>query len=74
MQLNYLKASIALCALVCITVLLVTHSIASDTGMPIITMIVGYAIGNGIAARQGGDGYQPLIGRKGQANATDHEA
>jgi hypothetical protein len=39
------------------------RAIDSATGMPVITLIVGYAVGNGIAARKG-DPVEPIIGRK----------
>jgi hypothetical protein len=60
---NPSKALIALVALICITVLIAVSSIDSDQGLPIITMIVGYAVGNGIAARNG-ESVEPIIGRK----------
>lgn len=56
------KAVIALAALICITVLLVTDAIGQDAGTGLMGMIVGYAVGNGIAARNG-DPVQPIIGR-----------
>ncbi len=60
---NPSKAAIALVALVCITVLMIFDAIDQATGTPIITMIVGYAVGNGIAAKQG-EPVQPIIGRR----------
>jgi hypothetical protein len=60
---NPSKALIALVALICITVLIAVRAIDADMGMPIITMIVGYAVGNGIAAKKG-DPVEPIIGRK----------
>jgi hypothetical protein len=60
---NPSKALIALVALVCVTVLIAVRAIEANQGLPIITMIVGYAIGNGIAARKG-DPVDPIIGRK----------
>jgi hypothetical protein len=60
---NPSKALIALVALICVTVLIAVGSIDSDQGLPIITMIVGYAVGNGIAARKG-EPVEPIIGRK----------
>jgi hypothetical protein len=44
------KALIALAAMVCITLLMITDSIGSDAGLGLLGSIVGYAIGNGIAA------------------------
>jgi hypothetical protein len=60
---NPSKALIALVALICITVLIAVRAIDADMGMPIITMIVGYAVGNGIAAKKG-DPVDPIIGPK----------
>jgi hypothetical protein len=31
--------------------------------MPVITLVIGYAVGNGIAAKSG-EPVQPIIGRK----------
>ena len=60
---NPSKALIALVALICMTVLIAVGSIDSDQGLPIITMIVGYAVGNGIAAKKG-EPVEPIIGAK----------
>ena len=60
---NPSKAFIALVGLICLTVLIAVDAITSDAGLPVITAIVGYAIGNGIAARQG-QPVQPIIGAK----------
>lgn len=63
MKLNPYKALIAFAALVCVTVLMAMETITSDSGMPIITLIVGYAIGNGITAAQGKDS-EPIVKSK----------
>jgi len=60
---NPSKAFIALVALVCLTVLIAVESISSDAGLPVITAIVGYAIGNGIGAKQGKP-VEPILGPK----------
>jgi len=60
---NPSKALIALVALICITVLIAVGAIDANQGLPIITMIVGYAVGNGIAAKKG-DPVDPIIGPK----------
>jgi hypothetical protein len=60
---NPSKALIALVGLICITILMATEAIASDAGLPILTTIIGYAVGNGIAARKG-DPVDPIIGKK----------
>lgn len=53
MSINPSKALIALVALICMTVLIAVGSIDQDQGLPIITMIVGYSVGNGINALRG---------------------
>jgi hypothetical protein len=58
------KALIALVGLICLTVLMATNSIEEATGTGLIgSSILGYAIGNGIAARSGKP-VQPIIGKK----------
>lgn len=42
-------------ALICITVLLAVNSIDETAGLPIISAIVFYGIGNGVAAKGGKD-------------------
>jgi hypothetical protein len=60
---NPSKALIALVGMICITILMATKAIASDAGLPIVSSIIGYSIGNGIAARKG-DPVDPIIGKK----------
>ena len=62
---NPSKALIALVALVLISGLMAIEAIDNQTGMPVFTMIVCYAVGNGIAAKRG-DQVTPIIGTKGQ--------
>lgn len=57
------KALIALVALVCLTVLLAVDAIDRATGTGMIGTILGYAVGNGIAARQNVP-VEPIIGKK----------
>ena len=45
---NPTKAFILLVALLCVTVLLAIEKISTDAGLPIVTAIVFYAIGNGV--------------------------
>jgi uncharacterized protein YebE (UPF0316 family) len=66
MTINPSKALIALVSLICMTVLLVTDSISTDQGLPIITMIVGYSVGNGMAALTGKP-VDPIVKRKDKA-------
>jgi hypothetical protein len=60
---NPSKAFIALTSLICLTVLMIHGAIRSDQGLPVLTAIVGYSIGNGIAAKQN-QTVTPIIGRK----------
>ena len=60
---NPSKALIALVGLICLTVLIAVDAITSEAGLPVITAIVGYSIGNGIAAKQGLS-VDPIIGKK----------
>lgn len=60
---NPSKALIALCALICLTVLMITDAIDQQTGVPILTMIVGYAIGNTMSAAKN-EPVEPIIGTK----------
>jgi hypothetical protein len=65
MSLNPSKALIALIGLVCMTVLIAVGSIDQDQGLPIITMIVGYSVGNGMAALTNKP-VEPIIKKRGQ--------
>lgn len=60
---NPSKALIALVGLICITILMAVRAIDQGTGMPVITLIIGYAVGNGIAAKQG-QPVEPIIGQR----------
>ena len=57
------KALIAMVAMIVIAVLMVADSIANEAGTGMLGTIVGYAVGNGIAA-QGGKPVEPIIGKK----------
>ena len=65
MSLNPSKALIALVGLVCMTVLILVGAIQQDQGLPIITMIIGYAVGNGIQALSNKQ-VEPIIKKKNQ--------
>ena len=60
---NPSKALIALVGLICLTVLLAVDQIPTEAGTGMIGTILGYAVGNGIAAKQGKP-VSPIIGRK----------
>jgi len=63
MSINPSKALIALVALICMTVLLAVDAIETDQGLPIITLITGYSVGNGMAAISGKP-VDPIIKKK----------
>ncbi len=58
---NPSKAMILLVALICVTVLLALGKISTEAGLPIITAIVFYGIGNGVAAKSG-TASTPIVG------------
>lgn len=57
------KAFILLVALICVTLLLALGRVSTEAGLPIISAIVFYGIGNGVAARTGKPS-EPIIGPK----------
>jgi hypothetical protein len=65
MTFNPSKAAIALVGLICMTVLIAIGAIEQDQGLPIITMIVGYSVGNGMAALSNKQ-VEPIIKKKNQ--------
>ena len=65
MTFNPSKALIALVSLICMTVLIAVGAIEQDQGLPIITMVVGYSVGNGMAALSNKQ-VEPIIKKKNQ--------
>lgn len=57
------KAFIVLVGMICITILMATHTIDQSAGTGLLGSIIGYAVGNGIAARTG-QAVDPIIGPK----------
>jgi hypothetical protein len=57
------KAFILLVALICVTFLMGLGRVTTEAGLPIISAIVFYGIGNGVAARSGKTS-EPIIGPK----------
>ena len=57
------KALLALVGMICVTVLMVANSIPSEAGTGMLGAVIGYAIGNGIAAGTGKP-VDPIIGFK----------
>jgi hypothetical protein len=57
------KALILLIALISLVLLMAINKVNTESGMPILTAIVFYGIGNGVAAKSGKPS-QPIIGSK----------
>lgn len=57
------KMYVVLLALVCLTLLLITRSIPGEAGMGLIGLIVGYGVGNGIAAKNN-EPVDPIFGER----------
>lgn len=66
MTFNLYKTIIACVALTCITVLMALSKMDSGVGAPIITAILFYSVGNGIAAASR-KAVEPLMERKPKA-------
>jgi len=52
---NLPKFVILLVGLLCLTALMIANKIDMASGVPMLTMIIGYSIGNGVNARQGNE-------------------
>jgi hypothetical protein len=52
---NLPKFVILLVGLLCLTALMIADKIDMASGVPMLTMIIGYSIGNGVNAKQGGE-------------------
>lgn len=55
------KFYIVILALICISILMITKTIDSDAGLGLLGLIVGYGVGNGIAAKQD-QPIEPILG------------
>lgn len=62
MTFNIMKTTVAVVTVVCMTVLLATKAIDANEGIPVISMVTGILIGNGVAARQGVP-VEPLVSK-----------
>lgn len=58
---NPSKAGLALVGMICVTVLLALDAISTEAGTGMLGAVIGYAIGNGIAAGTGKN-VDPIIG------------
>jgi hypothetical protein len=52
---NLPKFVILLVGLLCLTALMIADKIDMQSGVPMLTMIIGYSIGTGVNAKQGGE-------------------
>ena len=52
---NLPKFVILRVGLLCLTALMIFNKIDMASGVPMLTMIIGYSIGNGVNAKQGGE-------------------
>ena len=52
---NLPKFLILLVGLLCLTALMIFDKIDMASGVPMLTMIIGYSIGNGVNAKQGNE-------------------
>jgi len=60
------KALILLVALICVTVLMAVGRVDQTAGLPIVSAVIFYGIGNGVQARSGTPS-SPIIGPKDQS-------
>ena len=59
------KFYVVVLTLICLTALMLTNTIEAESGLALIALIVGYGIGNGIAAVNN-ERVEPMIGAKDQ--------
>ena len=50
---NPTKAFLLLVAMLCLTAMISAGKVTAEAGLPIITYIVGYGVGNGLGAKNG---------------------
>ena len=60
---NPSKAFILLVGLISVVVLMALDKVSTEAGLPIVSAVVFYGIGNGVAARSGVP-VQPVIGKR----------
>ena len=61
---NAPKFIILLVGLLCLTALMIADKVDMASGVPILTMVIGYGIGNGIASKEGDSSSSNVFGRK----------
>jgi len=60
---NPSKAFILLVGLISVVVLMALGKVSTEAGMPVVSAVVFYGIGNGVAARSGVP-VEPVIGKR----------
>ena len=60
---NWSKLVTAVTALCSVTLLMITEKIDDAAGIPVITLVLGYMLGNGVAAASSST-VQPIFARK----------
>lgn len=58
---NIPKLVVSLVLTICMTVLMMSKTVTSEAGVPFLTAIGGYVLGNGIAARRN-EPVEPIVG------------
>lgn len=58
---NWTKLVVAVCVILCCTALMITEHVTEAAGMGLIGTVVGYVLGNGIAARRN-EPVEPILG------------
>lgn len=61
--LNVSKLITAVTSMLCVTVLMGMGALETVAGIPVITLVIGYMLGNGVAALRGHP-VEPIIGRR----------
>ena len=59
---NLPKLFVATILIICMTVLMLAGTVSSEAGVPFLTAIGGYILGNGIAARKN-EPVEPIFGQ-----------
>jgi hypothetical protein len=60
---NWSKLVVAVVAQVCVTALMATGAVDAAAGIPVITLVLGYMLGNGVAAVSN-SAVQPIFARR----------
>lgn len=59
---NWAKLIVAVTTIVCVTVLMAMHALTDAVGIPVVTTVLGYMLGNGVAAVRG-EAVTPVVYR-----------